>query len=54
MSHCALLSTFKEMSVRQARAVATLCPFVNKKRGEAAFVSTSGAKGKKFTHDTTP
>lgn len=50
-ARCALLNALKETSVGQARAVATLCPFANKRKG-ATLCLHVGAKGKKFTHDT--
>jgi len=40
----------KKKIVRETRAVATLCPFANKK-GDGLCLHV-GAKGKKLTHDT--
>lgn len=47
---CALLDALKETSVRDARVVATFCPFENKKGDGLCF--HVDAKGKKLTHDT--
>lgn len=41
---CALLDALEKTSVRQARAVVTLCPLANKKG--AAFVPTSARRAR--------